>query len=388
MKRFISLVLVLFTVNIQAANPFDIMQSTNWKLTLPINSAQEIKIPVLQTYTSEWFYLNAAKDGAVFVARTDGATTSGSSNPRSELRELNGSSNASWSSTTGEHSMTVVFSTDVLPIGSKPVVVTGQIHDASDDISVFRVEGNTSGDRSIASIWITDGNTTHGHLLTANYHLGDKYTVEFIVRGGQILYMFNGQQVDFMESKVFTGGYFKAGSYNQSGGNCTKLADGQCDYAQVTIYSIQVCHDGNCSGQSTTQPTQQVTVQPTVSNTKTAIPTSTPTVVSSSTNTPISVAKPTNTPKVTATPTLIVTVPSSPLPTNTPTLISTVPPLPQPTATRKAKHHKPTSTPEVKPNNLPTTVPTMIMTAPPTLIPTAPATPQPQNFVYFPYISR
>lgn len=249
--------------------PFDVIGGP-WKLTLPINGAAEIKLPELKTYQSEWFRLNATHDAAVFRARTDGATTSNSSNPRSELREMTAANtNASWSSTSGSHSMEIVQAVNVLPIGSKPVVVTGQIHDASDDISVFRVEGNTSGDRSIASIWITNGNTSHGHLVTNAYKLGTVYRVGFQVAKGIISYTFNGQPVAYQLASSFSGGYFKAGSYNQSGGNITPLADGSADYAEVTIYALQVCHNGVCTGNAapalvapapTATPTWTVTI--------------------------------------------------------------------------------------------------------------------------------
>ncbi|MEZ4864226.1 MAG: polysaccharide lyase family 7 protein [Caldilineaceae bacterium] len=274
--------------------PLDVIHSTGWKLTLPIASpqgaAQEIKVggePDLSTYSSEWFHLDATQAGIVFKARTDGATTSGSKNPRSELREMtaDGKANASWSSSTGVHNMEVELAVNVLPLGSKPHVVTGQIHDGGDDVTVFRVEGSLT-DRNIASIWITDGNTTHGHLLTDTYHLGDRYRVGFRVSGGQIHYTFNGQPVAYVQNKNFSGAYFKAGSYNQAGGNCTQLADGQCDYAEVTIYALQVCHDGICTGNApgaisqptatpidpTVAPTTEPTSQPTVAPTTTPAP--------------------------------------------------------------------------------------------------------------------
>jgi len=322
-KFFVSVVVFAFLFSLaitgsQAASyPIGALNSTDWKLTLPINSAQEIKFPELATYTSEWFHLNATGDGAVFRARTDGATTSNSANPRSELRQLFGTTNAAWSSTTENNSMSIDQVVNVLPIGSKPVVVTGQIHGASDDISVFRVEGNTSGDRNVASIWITDGNTSHGHLLTNAYHLGDRYQVGFSVSGGQISYTFNGVAVAYTQKKSFTGGYFKAGSYNQSGGNCTKLADGQCDYAEVTIYAVQVCHNNTCTGGTLGNivtpiaPTSTVAPTSTAAPTNTAAPAATP-AASTATPTPAAVSTATNAPATaTALPTAII----SPLPT-------------------------------------------------------------------------
>jgi len=227
-----------------------IINSPNWKLTLPLSGAPEIKQPALATYSSEWMHLNAAGDGMVFKAPTDGGTTTNSKNPRSELREMNadGKENASWSTTDGVHSMEIEQSVDVLQIGSKPHVVVGQIHDSADDVTVFRMEGNTTGNRAIAKLWITKGNTTHGFLVTDAYRIGEKFRVGFQVKNGIISYTFNGRPLNFTLSKKTSGCYFKAGSYNQSGGNVTKLPNGESDYAQVTIYALQVCHDGKCHG--------------------------------------------------------------------------------------------------------------------------------------------
>ena len=68
-----------------------------------------------------------------FVCPATGVTTSGSSYPRSELREMNGSNLASWSNKAGYHRMEVHEAFMHLPT-KKPEVVGGQIHDADDDI--------------------------------------------------------------------------------------------------------------------------------------------------------------------------------------------------------------------------------------------------------------
>ncbi len=230
--------------------PMDLINSKNWKLTLPVLGAREIKQTALATYSSEWMRLNDAGDGVVFKAPTDGGTTTNSKNPRSELREMtaDGKEHASWSTTAGVHTMDIEQSVDVLQAGSKPHVVVGQIHDANDDVTVFRMEGSTNGNRNVASIWITKGDTTHGFLVTDAYRLGTKFRVGFQVAKGIISYTFNGRPVNFTLSKFTSGCYFKAGSYNQSGGNVTPMPNGESDYAQVTIYSLQVCHDGVCTG--------------------------------------------------------------------------------------------------------------------------------------------
>lgn len=222
---------------------------STWKLTLPTGAPSkptEIKPPALATYSGKHFYATA--DGAlVFIAPTDGVTTKNSKNPRSELRELNADGTlAAWSSTVDYHALAVELSVDVLQLGSKPHVVVAQIHDSDDDVTVFRVEGNA--DKATATIWITDDNSTRGYKLTDSYRIGDRITVGFHVGGGIVRYSFNGQPVDYKQTKKFSGAYFKTGCYNQAGGIITRLPDGSADFAKVTVYSIALRHEAAVGG--------------------------------------------------------------------------------------------------------------------------------------------
>ena len=84
--------------------PMDVLGTRAWYLTLPTKvkaTPDTVKVPELLTYADDWFRLNAAGDGVVFTAPTDGATTKNSRNPRSELREMSadGKTPAAWSST-------------------------------------------------------------------------------------------------------------------------------------------------------------------------------------------------------------------------------------------------------------------------------------------------
>jgi len=269
--------------------PMDVIASNGWYVTLPSKvktTPDTVKIPGLLMYSGEWFYLNSAKDGVIFKAPTDGATTKNSKNPRSELREMSpdGKTQAAWSSTTGTHSMDIEQMVSVLPIGSKPVVVVGQIHDGNDDVTVFRLVGNTTGDRSIGSLWITDGDKSEGYKVTDSYRLGTKFRVGFQVAGGKITYTYNGQLVAYTQTKELSGCYFKAGSYNQAGGIVTKLPDGKSDYAEVTIYALQVCHNGVCTGRApgvVVPPVNPTPVDPPVDppNTSSLTVTGTPTAI-------------------------------------------------------------------------------------------------------------
>jgi hypothetical protein len=218
---------------------------SNWKLTLPVGGKgkpTEIKQPALSAYAGPHFLRTG--DTLVFITPTDGVTTKNSKNPRCELRQMNGDKLAAWSSTVGRNTMTVELSVDVLPIGSKPHVVVAQIHDSGDDVTVFRVEGSTT-DRSRASIWITDGDSARGFMLTDNYRLGDRIQVGFDVADGVIRYTYNGAIIDYRQSKKVTGCYFKTGCYNQSGGIVTRLPDGRPDFAQVTIYACNVTSEAS-----------------------------------------------------------------------------------------------------------------------------------------------
>ena len=229
-----------------AKYPADVLNLTNWKITLPIagsssTSPLEILQPQLATYTIDpWFHLNTAKDGVVFHVNHGGVSTSNSSNPRSELREManGGKDQASWSSTSGTNTMTikqkVTHLTDV-----KPQVVVGQIHNSSDDITVFRMEGNGG---SSASLYITDGNTTHAYKITDSYTLGTVFTVKFEVAGGTIKYYYNDQLLPYSQNKSGSGWYFKAGNYLQSNPS-TAPSESTSAYSEVEIDDLQVTHN-------------------------------------------------------------------------------------------------------------------------------------------------
>jgi hypothetical protein len=224
-----------------AKYPADVLDLKNWYITLPIagssaTSPKTINQPELATYTIDpWFHLNADKTGIVFHVNHGGVSTSNSANPRSELREMtnNGKDMASWSSTTGTSTMTIKQKVTHLTT-VKPQVVVGQIHDANDDVTVFRLEGS--------SLWITDGDTTHAHLLTDSYQLGTVFTVKFEVSGGVIKYYYNGQLVPYTQKKNFTGAYFKAGNYLQSNPS-TAPSESTSAYAEVEIFDVQVTHN-------------------------------------------------------------------------------------------------------------------------------------------------
>ncbi len=218
-----------------ASCPAGVLNLTNWKLTLPVDTAHagnpdEINQPELSTFQDAYFCVNSTQNGVVFTAPCGGATTSGSSYPRSELREManNGQTEASWSTSSGTSAMEITEAITHLPV-VKPQIVAGQIHGPSDDVTVFRLEGQ--------HLFI-DLNGTAGPTLTSSYNLGDVFTVKFVAHNGGVDYYYNGQYIWTYAIKA-TGCYFKAGAYTQSN---TSKGDAATAYGQVVVYGLTVTH--------------------------------------------------------------------------------------------------------------------------------------------------
>lgn len=220
--------------------PSQILNLTNWKLTLPIGPSEnptEIKQPELATYKIDpWFVVS--QDGEVrFRAPVNGVTTSGSNYPRSELREMtnNGQEKASWSSNSGTHTMFLDQAVTAVP-EKKKHVVAGQIHDAKDDVIVIRLE--------YPNLYVNvDGKNVH--KLDSSYALGRRFTIQFQVSGDQTKVYYEGS-VDpvYTLNKSYSGAYFKAGAYPQS--NCSKEGSSSLcneqNYGEVIVYRALVTH--------------------------------------------------------------------------------------------------------------------------------------------------
>ncbi|WP_243859197.1 polysaccharide lyase family 7 protein [Amycolatopsis arida] len=230
--------------------PADVLNLTNWYVGLPIGENERpknVEQPELATYSIDpWFVATPSCDAVRFRAAVNGVTTSGSSYPRSELREMtnSGTKKASWSSTSGTHTMVIEQAITALP-KDKPHVVAGQIHDADDDVSVFRLEGS--------KLYVTNGDTSHHKLVTDNYVLGTKFRAKFVVSGGKVRAYYNGAPQTTI-STSFTGGYFKAGAYTQANcGRSSPCSDG--NYGEVRTYDLSVTHDGQAAGAATASAT-------------------------------------------------------------------------------------------------------------------------------------
>ena len=213
-----------------AEYPAELLDLTNWYLTLPTGSPGEpdtVMQPQLATYTSEWF--RVIGDGVAFTAGVGGVTTDNSTYPRSELREMDGPRKASWSDTSGTHVMELREAFIALPT-AKPDVVGAQIHDTKSDVIEVRLEG--------ARLLVKNGADNSDTVLDPNYLLGTPYDLRIVAANGHITVFYNGQQkADILRSGAEW--YFKAGSYVQS--NLTR-GDQADAIGTVVISSLKVTH--------------------------------------------------------------------------------------------------------------------------------------------------
>jgi len=209
-----------------------IVDPSGWYLTLPTGRKGDpdtVQPPKLAGYSSTWFHLDSTNHALVFTANAGGVTTSGSSYPRSELREMDGAKKASWSNTRGTHTLSVRQAVTALP-KAKPDVVTAQIHDSSDDVMEIRLEGK----QLIAQY--NDGRTNI--TLDPSYSLGDIYDLKIVASGGRIQVFYNGaKKVDV--ALAGSGWYFKSGSYVQSN---TSKGDKADAVGTVVVYQLGVTH--------------------------------------------------------------------------------------------------------------------------------------------------
>ncbi|MEH2182095.1 polysaccharide lyase family 7 protein [Nostoc sp.] len=223
-----------------AQYPADVLDLSKWKITLPIslnsppnsNKATEIKQPQLKTYSnSEYFRLNAAKNGVLFKAIAGGARTStNTAYARSELREMqdDGTESAAWSCTNTDHGMyleqTLLHSTT-----KKPEATIAQIHDSKNDLMMVKYFGPdfANGSTDIGKLEARFNNDTTTKLLDSTYKIGDPMTIDIAVRsGGNVNVTYKNLRSGVTSSTgtvkmtgIIGSCYFKAGIYIQA---CSK----------------------------------------------------------------------------------------------------------------------------------------------------------------------
>jgi alginate lyase len=215
-----------------ASMPGELIDTNDWYLTLPTGSKGKpdtIDGSKLASYHSKFFALNESRDGIVFNAGADGVTTKNSHYPRSELREMDGSTKAAWSNKSGTHVFDVREAFTKLP-EAKPEVVGVQIHDGKDDVMQVRLEGKK------LMVQYNDGKSEA--ILDPDYQLGTPFDTRIIAADGKVDVLYNGEKKAELPLSG-SGWYWKVGAYVQSNGS---KGDGASSEGEVTVYRADVKH--------------------------------------------------------------------------------------------------------------------------------------------------
>ena len=216
----------------RAEFPADLLDLSNWKLTLPTGQQgkpEEVLAPRLPSFANEFFRVNDSRDAVVFTAKVGGITTQNSRYPRSELREMRGGEKAAWSNPGGTHTLEVREAILAAP-SAKPEVVAAQIHDGDDDVLQIRLEGQR------LTVQSDDGETET--VLDPAYQLGTPYDLRIVAADGRIEVFHNGVRKAEL-NKSGTGWYFKVGAYVQSS---PEKGDAVGTPGAVAVYALKVNH--------------------------------------------------------------------------------------------------------------------------------------------------
>jgi hypothetical protein len=254
MKLYALIISVFFlNVNLFALNPllppgsnFDL---SAWKLqTLDQNLLfTEISATSLQGgYTSSFFYTDPTDGSIVFKVPSNGGTTSGSSYPRVEFRQMTGGANWILNDPT-EHYLTAQCK--VLAVAqAKPQTIIGQIHGSNtvSEMIKLRWTGYKAGQCYIEARFKTNdaGMSEYGVTLANNLSLGDLITYTITMKNGIITCTVNGttgSQTYTPDIWTLTDAYyFKAGDYLQYNPNSVSPPDPTVIYGQNQFYKLSL----------------------------------------------------------------------------------------------------------------------------------------------------
>jgi hypothetical protein len=269
---------------------------SNWKITLPVDSSGKtsgtaVEVQNLSGYQNSKYFYTGSDGAMVFYAPVDGATTSGSSYARSELREMNGSAKAAWNLKTGGF-MSATLEVDAAPMrdGQGKKVVVGQIHGQDDELVRLYWNDNKlyfANDRS------GSGNTENNFTFKAadgsapDVSLNEKFSYTINAKGNVLdvdiyadgkVYHSHTTINSVWQSDTF---YFKAGAYlgaNETNGS---------GYGQTSFYALSFNHDGTIttpSTPSTPAPMPTPTPEPSPETPSSELPATTKTISGSSSN--------------------------------------------------------------------------------------------------------
>jgi len=264
MKYIISLLFLIYTFAQCASPPGDLFNLSNFVLQLPTctppkcsGSIDQISQPQLKTYTSQYFFTDPSTNAMTFWCPIDGKHTSGSSYPRTELRE---SQNLGWNNNgkgdwtfIGYHQLNVTLK--VLTEPSKGAITIGQAHGASIGST------SVSGSCSIVSEFEWNKGKLVNHIrgprsgdtcsslsqtLPGDYAIGETFSYSILVNGKAVSVWTSKGGWSKIQTYSWwnTSGdqtywlYFKAGDYVQEAGSSSTVG-GKVAISSLKTYHVQ-----------------------------------------------------------------------------------------------------------------------------------------------------
>ena len=200
-----------------------------FKLQLPVergNGVEEISLPALTTYSSEYFYTDNKTGAMVFWVPSDGAHTSGSKYPRTELRDTK-----DFTISAATTSLAVTLA--VLQTPQRNNIVVGQLKGESDQpIELRWMDGEV-----LASVK-TSYKQPHVETvkLVTGLKEGTKFTYQMSVEHGVVTIKVNDteKKLNFDKSWDADKAYWKFGNYCQDNSKTPK------NVAKVAVFAFTV----------------------------------------------------------------------------------------------------------------------------------------------------
>lgn len=236
--------------SIQPSQYFDL---SHWKLTLPVDAnggtggeAAELQPSQLAGYASTWFATGETGKTVEFWAPVDGATTSGSHYPRSELREMRDpyNDNVNWT-IAGQSSLQAKCKVRRVPSSTGKVVV-GQIHGFQTEPLVklvYRYSATSRSGSVYALVKSTPDATSDVSLpLASGIGLNQAFSYDIDVDAGVLKMRVNSDAwVSYRIDAAWAGVglYFKLGDYVQASGSS------DTDGGRVAFYRLIATHPDN-----------------------------------------------------------------------------------------------------------------------------------------------
>jgi len=195
-------------------------------------------------YTSSFFYTNSSDGSIVLRVPSNGSTTSGSSYPRVEFRQI--SAGANWKLTDAtEHYLTTQCK--VIAVAQvKPQTIIGQIHGSETNSELLKIRwtGYLAGQCKIEARYELNDATQaeYGVTLASGLSLGDLIDYTITMKNGTINCTVNGVSASQTYTIAFFGTtdayYFKAGNYLQY--NPQTVPDPTVIYGQNQFYKLSL----------------------------------------------------------------------------------------------------------------------------------------------------